>query len=127
MHCLLSCARCIADNIILIAKAFRNQFIIPEFTRFTNRIDELFWRAKANTKGKRHRYRRLDFYIRFYAPWALSGGRSPWHTEGNPGCPYKNRRTDGLTGPVCQASAVRNNGRIKSGKTLCRSGNARYL
>ncbi|GFO44850.1 glutaminase kidney isoform, mitochondrial [Plakobranchus ocellatus] len=43
---------CIADNIILIAKAFRNQFIIPEFTKFTNRIDELFWRAKANTKGK---------------------------------------------------------------------------
>ncbi|CAL1541132.1 unnamed protein product [Lymnaea stagnalis] len=43
---------CIADNIVLIAKAFRNQFIIPEFVQFTQRIDELFWRAKANTQGQ---------------------------------------------------------------------------
>ncbi|XP_035827968.1 glutaminase kidney isoform, mitochondrial, partial [Aplysia californica] len=43
---------CIGDNIILIAKAFRNQFIIPEFQQFTQRIDELFWRAKANTAGE---------------------------------------------------------------------------
>ncbi|KAH9523704.1 hypothetical protein Btru_040693 [Bulinus truncatus] len=43
---------CITENIILIAKAFRNQFIIPEFEQFTQRIDELFWRAKANTHGQ---------------------------------------------------------------------------
>ncbi|KAH9490572.1 hypothetical protein Btru_034153 [Bulinus truncatus] len=29
-----------------------NQFIIPEFVQFTQRIDELFWRAKANTHGQ---------------------------------------------------------------------------
>ncbi|KAH9489389.1 hypothetical protein Btru_056348 [Bulinus truncatus] len=48
---------CITENIILIAKAFRNQFIIPEFVQFTQRIDELFWRAKANT------HRQLASYI----------------------------------------------------------------
>uniref|UniRef100_A0A2C9K1F8 glutaminase n=1 Tax=Biomphalaria glabrata TaxID=6526 RepID=A0A2C9K1F8_BIOGL len=44
--------RCIAENIVLIAKAFKNQFIIPEFVQFTQRIDEIFWRAKANTHGQ---------------------------------------------------------------------------
>ncbi|BFZ21578.1 hypothetical protein BsWGS_24616 [Bradybaena similaris] len=43
---------CITDNIVLIVKAFRNQFIIPEFLQFTQRINELFWRAKANTQGE---------------------------------------------------------------------------
>lgn len=43
---------CITDNIVLIDKAFRNNFIIPDFTIFRQRIDELHLRAKSNTDGK---------------------------------------------------------------------------
>lgn len=44
--------RSVAENIVLIAKAFRRQFIIPEFQRFCQNIDELYWRAKPHTTGQ---------------------------------------------------------------------------
>lgn len=43
---------CISDNIVLLTKAFRHQFILPEFKRFCQQIDELYWNAKPLTEGK---------------------------------------------------------------------------
>nr|KAG5701529.1 hypothetical protein BaRGS_000925 [Batillaria attramentaria] len=43
---------CVAENIVLIAKAFRRQFIIPEFHTFCQTTDELYWSAKPNTAGQ---------------------------------------------------------------------------
>ncbi|XP_055853702.1 glutaminase liver isoform, mitochondrial isoform X2 [Episyrphus balteatus] len=42
----------IAQNIVLIAKAFRQQFIIPDFTGFVKDIEEIYWKCKSNTDGK---------------------------------------------------------------------------
>ena len=57
--CMLVCtlmylciARCVADNIVLITKAFRRQFILPEFNEFCRHIDELYWKAKPLTGGQ---------------------------------------------------------------------------
>lgn len=42
----------IAPNIGLISRAFRRQFIIPEFQDFCKDIEEIYWRCKDNTDGK---------------------------------------------------------------------------
>ncbi|XP_055916694.1 glutaminase liver isoform, mitochondrial isoform X2 [Eupeodes corollae] len=42
----------IAQNIVLIAKAFRQQFIIPDFTGFVKDIEEIYFKCKTNTNGK---------------------------------------------------------------------------
>ncbi|XP_050314003.1 glutaminase kidney isoform, mitochondrial isoform X1 [Anthonomus grandis grandis] len=42
----------IAPNIGLISRAFRRQFIIPEFQDFCKSIEEIYWRCKDNTNGK---------------------------------------------------------------------------
>ena len=42
----------IIDNIVLISRALRHQFIIPEFESFTSHIDDFFETAKSITEGK---------------------------------------------------------------------------
>ncbi|XP_023037903.1 glutaminase liver isoform, mitochondrial isoform X2 [Drosophila willistoni] len=42
----------VAPNIVLIAKAFRQQFVIPDFTSFIKDIEDIYWRCKSNTLGK---------------------------------------------------------------------------
>ncbi|KAL7046342.1 hypothetical protein ACKWTF_002544 [Chironomus riparius] len=42
----------IEPNIVLIARAFRHQFVIPDFLGFTKDIEEIYWRCKTNTDGK---------------------------------------------------------------------------
>lgn len=42
----------VAPNIVLITKAFRHQFIIPDFQGFTKDIEEIYWKCKGNRKGK---------------------------------------------------------------------------
>lgn len=42
----------VAQNIVLIAKAFRQQFIIPDFSGFVKDIEEIFWKCKENMNGK---------------------------------------------------------------------------
>jgi len=37
---------------VLIAKAFRQQFVIPDFSSFTKDIEEIYSNCKANTSGK---------------------------------------------------------------------------
>ncbi|KPU76743.1 uncharacterized protein Dana_GF11462, isoform D [Drosophila ananassae] len=42
----------VAPNIVLIAKAFRQQFVIPDFSSFVKDIEEIYCRCKSNTLGK---------------------------------------------------------------------------
>lgn len=44
--------RAINDNIVLISRAFRRQFAIPEFEEFTRSIAELYWNLKDHDGGK---------------------------------------------------------------------------
>ncbi|XP_060580160.1 glutaminase kidney isoform, mitochondrial-like [Ruditapes philippinarum] len=43
--------QCIAKNISLISTAFRNEFIIPDFSQFCSDIDELYWHCRENISG----------------------------------------------------------------------------
>ncbi|XP_037035921.1 glutaminase liver isoform, mitochondrial isoform X2 [Bradysia coprophila] len=42
----------VAPNIVLLAKAFRHQFVIPDFLGFTKDIEEIYWNCKSNRDGK---------------------------------------------------------------------------
>ncbi|XP_072942454.1 glutaminase liver isoform, mitochondrial isoform X2 [Epargyreus clarus] len=42
----------ISPNIVLITRAFRSQFVIPDFQDFIKDIEEMYWSAKSNTDGK---------------------------------------------------------------------------
>ncbi|XP_049692474.2 glutaminase liver isoform, mitochondrial isoform X1 [Helicoverpa armigera] len=42
----------IKPNIVLITKAFRSHFVIPDFQDFIKDIEEMYWAAKSNYKGK---------------------------------------------------------------------------
>lgn len=42
----------ITDNIVLISKAFRQQFVIPEFQTFCAHLEEMYWRCRDVKGGK---------------------------------------------------------------------------
>lgn len=42
---------CVTDNIVVISKALTSQFVIPEFKKFTDIIDEIYESCKDNTTG----------------------------------------------------------------------------
>lgn len=42
----------VAQNIVLIAKAFRQQFIIPDFSGFVKDVEDIFWKCKTFAGGK---------------------------------------------------------------------------
>lgn len=42
----------ISPNIVLITRAFRSQFVIPDFQDFIKDIEEMYWSAKSITDGK---------------------------------------------------------------------------
>ncbi|XP_042225180.1 glutaminase liver isoform, mitochondrial-like isoform X2 [Homarus americanus] len=42
----------IQDNIVLISRALRHQFVVPEWHDFNSYIEEFYWSAKALTVGK---------------------------------------------------------------------------
>ena len=44
--------RLIFENIVLISRALRHQFIIPDFLGFTQHIEQMYETAKENTRGK---------------------------------------------------------------------------
>ncbi|XP_045102328.1 glutaminase liver isoform, mitochondrial-like isoform X2 [Portunus trituberculatus] len=46
----------IQDNIVLISRALRHQFVIPEWHEFTQYIEEFYWSAKTLTGGKLARF-----------------------------------------------------------------------
>nr|XP_036219116.1 glutaminase kidney isoform, mitochondrial isoform X4 [Bactrocera oleae] len=41
----------VAQNIVLIAKAFRQQFIIPDFVSFVKDVEDIYWKCKTNADG----------------------------------------------------------------------------
>ncbi|KAE8751564.1 hypothetical protein FOCC_FOCC001811 [Frankliniella occidentalis] len=43
----------IQANMILISRAFRHQFVIPDFAGFTKHIEDFYYRCKSNSEGKR--------------------------------------------------------------------------
>lgn len=44
--------RIVTPNMGLISRAFRRQFIIPEFQDFSKDVEEIYWKCKENTEGK---------------------------------------------------------------------------
>ena len=44
--------RLIFENIVLISRALRHQFIIPDFLGFTQHIERMYETVKENTGGK---------------------------------------------------------------------------
>ncbi|XP_017881294.1 glutaminase kidney isoform, mitochondrial isoform X4 [Ceratina calcarata] len=42
----------INQNIVLISRAFRHQFIIPDWSGFTKHIEDFYWKCKSNSEGK---------------------------------------------------------------------------
>ena len=46
------CRRIFEDNLILFSRAFRHDFVIPDFTDFCKYIEEIYWKCKANTGGQ---------------------------------------------------------------------------
>ncbi|XP_015783490.1 glutaminase liver isoform, mitochondrial-like [Tetranychus urticae] len=46
----------IKENIVLISKALRYQFVIPEFQQFCHQIESFYWKCKSSTGGKVAQY-----------------------------------------------------------------------
>ncbi|KAG7189350.1 hypothetical protein KM043_017000 [Ampulex compressa] len=44
--------RIVNPNIVLISRAFRHQFIIPDWAGFTKHIEDFYWKCKSNAEGK---------------------------------------------------------------------------
>ncbi|KAL0273652.1 UNVERIFIED_CONTAM: hypothetical protein PYX00_006278 [Menopon gallinae] len=44
--------RVISPNIVLISRAFRHQFVIPDFQGFCKYIEDFYWKIKPCTEGK---------------------------------------------------------------------------
>ncbi|XP_064473525.1 glutaminase liver isoform, mitochondrial-like isoform X2 [Ornithodoros turicata] len=42
----------IRENIVLITRALRHQFVIPDFQDFVQYIEDFYWKCKVNTGGK---------------------------------------------------------------------------
>lgn len=42
----------IKPNIVLISRAMRGDFVIPDWTKFTNKLEEFYWKCKVNKGGK---------------------------------------------------------------------------
>lgn len=42
----------VSADLVLISRAFRNNFIIPDFQGFCKYIEEFYWKCKTNTEGK---------------------------------------------------------------------------
>ncbi|XP_022257118.1 glutaminase kidney isoform, mitochondrial-like, partial [Limulus polyphemus] len=42
----------VRENIVLISRAFRHHFVIPDFQDFIKIIKDFYWKCKVNTRGK---------------------------------------------------------------------------
>lgn len=42
----------IKGNIVLISRAMRGDFVIPDWVKFTNKLEEFYWKCKVNKSGK---------------------------------------------------------------------------
>ncbi|KAF6020077.1 hypothetical protein EB796_021624 [Bugula neritina] len=63
--------RCTSTNFVLLRRALTSQFIIPEFQKFTSKIDDIYWECKSIHSGKVATYiPQLSRYSPDY--WAVS-------------------------------------------------------
>ncbi len=46
------CRELFEDNLILFSRAFRDDFVIPDFPEFCKYIEEIYWKCKSNTGGE---------------------------------------------------------------------------
>ncbi|XP_042868705.1 glutaminase kidney isoform, mitochondrial-like [Penaeus japonicus] len=53
----------IQDNIVLISRALRHQFVIPEWHDFISYIEEFYWSVKGLTGGKIYNQSKVASYI----------------------------------------------------------------
>lgn len=61
----------IKPNIVLLSRALRGDFVIPDWAKFTNKLEELYWKCKVNNAGKVANYiPQLAKYSPSY--WAVS-------------------------------------------------------
>ena len=44
--------RCVGENLVILKKAFEGEFIIPEFARHCQMLEDIYYRCKINDKGK---------------------------------------------------------------------------
>lgn len=42
----------IRPNIVLISRAMRGDFVIPDWIKFTTKLEEIYWKCKVNKNGK---------------------------------------------------------------------------
>ena len=42
----------IKENIVLIRRAFTADFVIPDFSKLCETVDDIYWRCRTNTDGK---------------------------------------------------------------------------
>ena len=49
---MFSSHRCVGNNIMLLTKAFKKKFIIPEFAEFTQQIDRMYDSAQQQEAGQ---------------------------------------------------------------------------
>lgn len=42
----------ISANLVIISRALRHHFVIPDFLGFTKHIEDIYWKCKKNTNGK---------------------------------------------------------------------------
>lgn len=52
MICMVSRCRCAGNNIMLLTKAFRKKFIIPNFEEMTQNIDRMYDSAQQQESGQ---------------------------------------------------------------------------
>lgn len=41
----------IKSNIVLVGRAMRGDFVIPDWVKFTNKLEEIYWKCKINKNG----------------------------------------------------------------------------
>ncbi|KAH6927276.1 hypothetical protein HPB50_001237 [Hyalomma asiaticum] len=67
-------AQVIRENIVLITRALRHQFVIPDFQDFIRYVEDFYWKCKVNTGGKpeMRTSEKFDWMLQYYK--AVSGG-----------------------------------------------------
>ena len=72
--------RCIKENVVLIKKAFTDDFVIPEFKKFTDQIQDIYDLCEQNDGGQvRFSYKHFHECHQKYFQWG--GGQNPMCTK----------------------------------------------
>lgn len=65
--------RCVSNNVMLLTKAFKKQFIIPNFAEFTNQIDKIYDGTQQHEAGQvSNALMQCLFIHQWYHTWCLT-------------------------------------------------------